>query len=205
MKRIAINFSTSKYWLGQDRLAKTIKNKSEFLSFRNESEINCHLHSEMMYGFKPASFLKAKELGYSTVLWLDASMYVLKDLSPLFDHIEKYGYFFQDSGWYNKDWTSLSATEYFGTDKGKMISAGVIGLDLNNQEAIEFLTLWNKSMLDGMFNGSHENYRHDQTAASLIIQNMGLAITPNNTFWQYGLPEDKTIHDNILIIANGIV
>lgn len=206
--RVVTNLSTKKYWKGQDRLKNTLRTNSpsvKSIMFMDEEDVLAKPHAVSMYGFKPKSFFKLFNMGYTSILWLDASMYVLKDLTPIFEHIEKHGYFWQDSGWSNERWTTEKAKAYFGRNHGTMISSGVLGLDLTNPIALNFLNEWQKASNDGMFNGSHENYRHDQSAASLIIQYMGLEITENNTFWQYGKPEEKPLHENILIVANGIV
>lgn len=204
--RAVINVSTKKYWQGQERLVNSLLESNRGIAALlcvDEVEVNAPLHTESMYAFKPYSFARAAEQRYTTLLWLDASMYVLKDLTPIFDQIERDGYFFQDSGWTNERWTPPHVKDYFGTNEGKMISSGVLGLDLNNPIGREFLIKWKQASDDGMFNGDYETSRHDQTCASLIIQNMGLTITPNNTFWTYG--EIDTVYpDNILIIANGI-
>lgn len=205
--RVVTNVSTKKYHKGQERLIQTLKKhcKQDVITFDSEKQVHAKYHKQSMYGFKPKAFLKLHKMGYTSILWLDASMYVIKGLTPIFKEIEKTGYFFQDSGWVNSDFTPDNVKQYMGTDKGKMISSGVVGLDLNNELAMEFLKRWDKASEDGMFNGSYENHRHDQTLASLIIEDMKLKITPNNTFWQYGKPEEKPLHKNILILANGIV
>lgn len=204
--RCIINVSTNKYRKGQERLSETLKGNTDahLLLYTKESDVEAPTHQESMYGFKPMAFQKAYELGFTTVLWLDASMYILKDLNPIFEHIEEHGYFWQDSGWENDRWTTPEAEEYFGTNQGRMISSGVVGLDLYHPDASDFLYLWLGAMQDGMFNGSHEVTRHDQLCASLIIENMSLNITPNNTYWQYGKPNETMFHENILIIADGI-
>lgn len=207
MSRVIVNVSTKKYWKGQDRLVTTLKNNNnaQVLAYRHESDVGALSHKESMYGFKPKAMEKAYELGFRTILWLDASMYVIKNLEPIFNIIERKGYFFQDSGWMNNRWTTPEVKNYFGTDSGKMISSGVLGLDLNSFEGKEFYERWLKAMEDGMFNGSHDDFRHDQSCASLIIENMKLNIAPNNSYWQYGDIIQKPIHEDILIIANGIV
>jgi hypothetical protein len=206
MKRVVINLSTKKYKAGQVRLIDTFMQHPQSAGisvYAKESLIGAPPHSECMYGFKPVFFQYARSMGYRVVLWLDASMYIRKSLDPLFDHIEKHGYFFQDSGWMNDRWTTPEQKAYFGTDAGKMISSGVIGLDLRHPEANTFLDCWVLAAKKGMFNGSHEVTRHDQTCASLIVEQLGLTITPNHTFWTYGQPHDN-FDDNILIVANGI-
>lgn len=206
MARCIINVSTQKYWKGQDRLIDTLKGKTDadLLMFRSEQEVMAKPHSEMMYSFKPRAFVKAQDLGYTSLLWLDASMYAIKDLNPLFEHIEQHGYFFQNSGWKNSDFYNSKARRYYGEPHGDMISSGVLGLSLTNPDSKEFLFRWFRDMTYGMFNGSHSDWRHDQSSASLTIQSLGLTITENNTFWQYGKPDEPPLHENILIVANGI-
>ncbi len=203
MDKCIINVSTKKYWKGQRRLKSTLQGNTDadLLFFKHEEQVGALSHHESMYGFKPMAFKKAYDLGYRKILWLDASMLVIKDLNPIFEAIEKDGYFFQDSGWMNDRWTTEKAKSYFGTDQGKMISSGVLGLNLDNPVASDFLYLWIGAMNDGLFNGSHETYRHDQSAASLIIEKMKLKITSNNMLWNYGR---VPFHEDILILADGI-
>lgn len=206
MKRCIVNLSTLKYDKGQMRLRSTlIGNTDADLRFYNEeSDVGAPLHRNNKYAFKPYAIDKSRREGYDVVLWLDASMYVRRPLGTLFEKIEKHGYFWQDSGWMNDRWTTPEQETYFGTNKGRMISSGVIGLDFRTKVANDFLNHWLQAAKAGMFNGSHDVTRHDQTAASLIIEKMGLGIVENNEFWSYGNPSES-FEDNILIIANGIV
>lgn len=205
--RAIVNLSTKKYWPGQNRLIESLKDKTDatLFMFRSEEEVGAPLHSENPYAFKIYAIEKVLRAGFEQILWLDASMYILKDLTPLFEHIEREGYFFQYSGWDNSQWTDERALEYFLTNEGKMFATGCFGLDFTNTLAIEFFKRWEQSMLHGMFKGSHEDHRHDQTCASIIAYQMGLKLSPNHTFWQYGKADEKPIHENILLIADGIV
>lgn len=206
LKRAVINVSTAKYWVGQQRLSGSLLvNKGNYIQcfYQHEAEVAAPFHTDNMYAFKPYAMKHVADAGFTTLLWLDASMYVLNDITPIFEAIERDGYFFQDSGWMNERWTTAEVLGYFGTNKGRMISSGVLGVNILNPDGKEFLDSWFQACNDGMFNGSHDNYRHDQSAASLIIEQMGLKITDNNTFWTYGKATD-TFGGNILIVADGI-
>lgn len=48
--------------------------------------VKSYTHAEMPYQFKTALIQKALELGYERIIWLDSSMQLKKDLTPLFDH-----------------------------------------------------------------------------------------------------------------------
>lgn len=206
MKRVIVNLSTSKYVRGQQRLFRSLigNMQGDAMHFQRETQVGAPSHQTHPYAFKPYAMREAKRRGYDSILWLDASMLVLRDITPIFEEIEKTGYFFQDSGWTNDRWTTPEQEAFFGTNKGKMISSGVLGLSMQSLEAQAFLARWRAAAAAGMFNGSHDITRHDQTAASLIIQQMGLKITDNETYWKYGQPTD-TFTDNIVLIANGIV
>lgn len=200
--KAVVNVSTQKYRNGQERLYNSLKQYPvSLLFFHGEKEIGCLPHSQSMYGFKPYAMELARNAGATSVLWLDASMVAIKDISPIFDHIEKHGYFFQDSGWMNNQWTNDATFDYFDTDAGPMMSTGVLGLDFNNKLAIQFFEYWMQSCKDGIFNGSHTNHRHDQTCASIIAHKLRMGLTENNTYWNYG---KYPFHENIVILADGI-
>lgn len=202
-KRCVINLSTEKYWKGQERLVASIPNY-EVLTFKSVDEVGAPPHSENNYAFKCYAFIKAYELGYRQILWLDASMRAIRDIKPIFDIINKDGYFFQDSGWPNNRWTNESALEYFGTNEGEMLSSGVLGLDFNNPLAYQFFDEWTAAMREGIFNGDWGNHRHDQTCASLIAYKLGMKLQDGNTFFVYGKDDEPTISDKTVLLADGV-
>ncbi len=202
--RAIVNYSTEKYYKGQDRLFKSIPVFSGACVMLKERSLKTPSHSENPYAFKIYAFEYAHALnfGYQQIVWLDASMYAVKPLEPLFEHIEREGYFLQDSEWPNSRWTNKRALEYFGTNEGQNISSGCVGLDFTKPIGREFFKLWKQSMLDGIFKGSWEDHRHDQTCASLIALKLGMTISPKDTFFQYAT--EPPIKEHILLIVDGI-
>lgn len=206
-KRCIVNLSTERYWTGQTRLIKSAHEHSpdiDVLTFGSESEVGAAPHSENNYSFKPMAILAAYNMGYRQILWLDASMNVIKPLEGVFDLIDSDGYFFVDSGWPNSRWTNEAAKEYFGTNDGEMLSSGILGLDLSNPLAYQFFDAWTQAMRDGIFNGDWESHRHDQTAASLIAHKMGMKLQEANTFMVYGKEANEWITDKTVMLADGI-
>jgi hypothetical protein len=206
ISRCIVNVSTDKYRKGQKRLATSLRNNTNatVLLFESEEEVGAAPHAEMNYSFKPMAMIKAYEAGYRQILWLDASMRAIKNIDVIFEIIERDGYFFQDSGWLNSRWTHAEALAYFGTDEGPMLSSGVLGLDLDSEIGYKFFDQWTQAMRDGMFNGSWDIYRHDQSAASLIAYKMGLKLQPGNTFFVYGKDDEPTITEQTVLLADGI-
>lgn len=207
VKRCVVNVSTERYWPGQKRLVKSLKTHTpdiDILTFGSEAEVGAAKHKVNNYSFKPMAMLKAYEMGYRQILWLDASMNVIKDITGIFDLIDKDGYFFVDSGWPNSRWTNDRALEYFGTNDGEMLSSGILGVDLTNPQAYSFFDAWTQAMRDGIFNGDWSNHRHDQTAASIIAHKMGMKLQEANTFMVYGKEGNEFIADKTLMLADGI-
>lgn len=206
ISRCIVNVATERYWPGQARLVESLAGKTDakILTFKSEIEVDAEPHSVNNYSFKPMAILKAYEQGFRQILWLDASMNVISDLKPLFDVIDKDGYFLVDSGWPNSRWTNDKALEYFGTNEGEMLSSGILGLDLTNPLAYQFFDKWTQAMRDGMFNGDWDLHRHDQTCASLIAHKMGMKLQEANTFMVYGKQGNEFITEKTLMLADGI-
>lgn len=66
-------------------------------------------HAETPYAFKAYALKEAFELGYTTLLWADACMLPIAKLAPLWERIERDGYWFSRCGYTNYEWTADSA------------------------------------------------------------------------------------------------
>lgn len=141
-------------------------------------------HNEMPYQFKTALIQKAIELGYERVIWLDSSMQLKKDLTPLFD-TESGITVFENLG--HPTWKYLSdqaANKLFGdidyTEWLKQIPqiwGGAFALDLTKQKAKEFFTELKEYSCNGSFKESGSTrtgfiaHRHDQSVMSVLLHN----------------------------------
>lgn len=215
-KRCIISLATkaNRYVDNLARLSNSLRDNfktGDFLGFIHESSVGAPLHSENPYAFKVYAFNKAIELGYTSVLWLDTSVYAVGNVDSIFDDIENQGLVFQDAGHKLGDWCNDETLSYFGltrlmADKINMIgNAGFLGLDFTDSDANEFLNKWRLSMERGMFNGSWENHRHDMSCSSAIIEQMGLfdLAYSGDKVLQYGGIFDKVINETIILKAQG--
>jgi hypothetical protein len=66
-------------------------------------------HAEKPYAFKAYALDLAADAGYDTIVWADACMYPVQSMEPLFQRIERDGYWFSRNGWNNYEWTADSA------------------------------------------------------------------------------------------------
>jgi hypothetical protein len=178
---IIVNFATGHYLAGQQRLCKSVY-PYRYFAVDNYPAINSPTHSESPYQFKIHAIEKAFEKD-DIVLWCDASLWVVGDLSIIENIIKQDGYFMEEAGHYVGRWTNEHARNYFKLTEEEakqetggltMFSAGLIGLDKNSDIAMEFFRQWKASALAGCFKGSYENHRHDMTCASIIAQRLGM-------------------------------
>lgn len=180
MKAI-VNVATSQYVYGKKRLRESLQEhyNGDVYMYDNEYEVESPTHQENPYAFKIYAIEKMRQMGYKQVLWLDASVYAVKNVQPLFDWIKEKGFFMEAAGHWTGTWCNDETLAYFGITRDEamqmpMFSAGFTGLDFENPIAVEFFEKWKASMNAGCFRGNWTNHRHDMTCASIIANQMGL-------------------------------
>lgn len=222
-----VSLEQERYVLGFKRLQQSLRKvgfDGDFLHFHNEEEIGCPKHSDVPYAFKPYAFKRAIELGYETILWCDAPVYATKDLDNIFAHIERKGYiFFDNPGFTIGDFTNDKCLKLFGMSRKEsfnhpMIMACCMGLNIHSKEGMEFYTRYIAAAQNGSFVGRWNNndytesfdtrcrgHRHDQSAASIIISQMGLDIlTGHETYFTYfNHPGMMPVADSVCLFSQG--
>lgn len=205
-----INFASGRHVRGQDRLRTSLQETGfdgKFLSWVAESQIGAPLHRENPYAFKIHAFDQAISQGYSNILWVDASVWAIKDVKPIFDHIDKYGYLMQEAGQFVGEWTNDECLNYFGITReeaNKMLmygNAGFLGLSVTSPIAMHFFNNWKVAMRDGIFKGSWDNHRHDMSCGSIIANNLNMTYQSAHDFMNYG---DSPKNDTVCLLAKGI-
>lgn len=104
---------------------------------------------DVPFAFKPFLFEEVKNLGYQTVLWLDACCIPVKSLDPVFDYIQQKGICFYSYGDLQNWREFISGYAYlmpflpiFKGGQYEQISSQVVGLDLSNSKACDLLNGW---------------------------------------------------------------
>lgn len=177
---IIVNFSTREYKIGQKRLAASL-GKHPYLMFSNYEEIGSPTHQESPYEFKIHAIEKAFEKD-DICLWVDASMWLVGDLTKIENLIKQDGYFISEAGAWVGSWTNAHTRKYFNltAEEAKvpggftMFSAGLLGLNLKSELAMRWLYEWKQSALAGCFSGDWSDHRHDMTCGSIIAQRLGM-------------------------------
>lgn len=208
---IVVNFSTSVYAPGQQRLSKSLGNHKQ-LMLNDYTAIGSPTHQESPYEFKIWSIEAAAKFD-PVVLYCDASMYAVGDLGKIEEIIKRDGFFGQEAGHWIGDWTNQFTRDYFKLTSEEvkvpggmcMFSAGLLGLDLNNPKAIDFLAQWKASAQAGCFRGDWSNHRHDMSSASIIAQRMGFEFQRGGSLMSYIGNGYGTPDPEVVIYCQGIV
>lgn len=185
------------YPSGTQRLIDTTeayRNGIDILTWQDILPPGARLHEQSNYGFKTYAFREAFNQGYENVLWCDSSIYAIKDIAPVFDKLNEYGYYFIDNGF------SLAET---GTDKlldfeniGRIeadaipeITTCLFGI---TEEILQVYLQWLIYEQNNLFNGSRQHdpkdsahprfrfCRHDQSALSLAAYKF--KVKPNGRY-----------------------
>jgi hypothetical protein len=184
----------------------------DFFGFTSESQIGAPPHLDNPYAFKIYAIEKVREQGYTQILWLDSSVYAIRDTQPIFDEMERLGYIMQEAGCHVGTWCNDFTLDYFGITReeaNKMLcygNAGFLGLNFNNELAVNFFKLWKYSMEAGCFNGTWDNHRHDLTCGSIIANKLDIAkdYKSGNEWLEYAAPFDPPKNDTIILKAQGL-
>ncbi len=196
--RCIISFADGKGWYhkGHNRLKAACEKhfSGKLFLINNYGVIGSPSHTENPYAFKVYCIEYARKLGYSTILYIDSSLYPVKDCDAMFDYIEENGHLMQKAGHWLRTWCNDFSRHYFNITADELqnvdlYSAGFTGLDFTHPRSVEFFDKWKQSMLDGAFKGSWqkknnpgeftnspeaEGHRHDLTAASIIATRLGM-------------------------------
>lgn len=194
MNRCIVNVGIGHWYpKGTERLRKSLEGRydGDILFFNDVLPPNARPHNVSNYGFKIHAIQSAIDNGFDTILWLDCSMYAVKDITPIFDKIKKNGYYFINNG-FNAAQTltdnALHNLEITRDEAEKIpeVASGLFGLDMKNKKAAEFYRQWKYHEAVGSFNGSRNHNpkdstdprflfsRHEQSVASVLLHRLGM-------------------------------
>jgi hypothetical protein len=153
-------------------------------------------HSESPYGFKVHAIKAAYEKGYTSILWLDSPAYAVKeDISPIFDKIEKEGYYAMSHIDPLENYIgdkSLAVFGYFRNDVRlsgiNLPSGSCYGFNLASPMGIKIFTQLLLAEENLLFK-DYPPHRHDETLLALIMKWFDLPVFTFDPLFQSDSPE----------------
>lgn len=214
IKRCIVSLATknSRYVDGLARLSNSLRDNADgidFLGFIHEHSVGAPLHTENNYAFKVYAIQKAIDAGYTSILWLDCSVYAVAPVQPIFDLMEQHGYWFEGNGCWLGEWCNDKALDYYDIDRHSamsvpMIQSGFMGFNL---DGIIGRKLWDSFFVAynwDLFNGSWVDHRHDQSCMSAILTKHNIPFSHTAEYVQYAGIYDKVLNDKIIFKCQGL-
>lgn len=195
--RTIVNLCTddSRYVGGTERLRSSFStqrnSQCSLTIFKGVDSCGAPRHQDNPYAFKLYA-MKSAGLDFRSVLWLDSSVVLVRDTTPIWELLEEQGVFFEDSGHSVGQWCNDRVLSNFGITREEahampMFSAGFSGVNFQHEIGKEFFIRWWESMERGDFKGDWSDHRHDMTCGSIIANQMGLKnlYTSGGMFFPY--------------------
>jgi len=224
-KRAIVTLANNASWYrkGQERMIHSLGGRftGKIFPFKSEQEVGAKPHSISPYGFKVHAFDHAFNHGYDLVLWIDSSVYCIRDTESVFATIHREGYIMQEAGHMVGTWANDASLEYFGITRDEAMkmpmygNAGFLGLKKGDETAMEFLKRWRDAEKSGIFKGDWKNdsnseskdprckgHRHDMTCGSIIANQLDMKYKRAGQWLQYKPEFQPPKHENIIFGAH---
>jgi hypothetical protein len=151
-------------------------------------------HSESPYGFKVHAIKAAYERGYTSILWLDSPAYAVKeDISPIFEKIEKEGYYAMSHIDPLENWVGEFTLAHFAMRrdllKGYNLPSGsCYGFDFSKPHIETLFDSMCTKERQGFFNSETISeggwHRHDESVLAMLLIQFGLPIFTHDPLFQ---------------------
>jgi hypothetical protein len=112
--------------------------------WRDEYPKNSPTHQQTPFAFKAHAFREALSAGYTTILWLDASVWAVSNIARVVARIQTDGHLFVYNGWKLGQWCSDYSLARFGVDRDWAmdqpdLTAMLMGVDVTHRKSSEWL------------------------------------------------------------------
>jgi hypothetical protein len=159
-------------------------------------------HVTNPYAYKLVAMKEAVMAGATHVLWLDASLWAIKGLMPVFDWIDEFGIYGFHTGYSIGQtatdklllWSGLGRDDAMNIPE---IATGAVGINFKNPDASKAFKIWDQMSKEGLFKNSRvkdpadsEDPRHlfsrqDQSAFGVALWMAGVKVKQNELVMYY--------------------
>ena len=115
-----------------------------------------------LYGFKPHAIQRARNLGYTKIVWFDPSTLPTVDVSVLFKSLDTHPMIVRKGDNPLSKMTNQKAKDWFGVTEGDLVGVNhiggtVYGFNFNDPKVCEVFELWKKAEEEGIF-GNQDSF-----------------------------------------------
>lgn len=180
---------------------------------------NDYFDSSCPYTVKAAILKQTINDGFDKILWVDCSVWLHQNPQPIFDIIEKEGYFIMDSGYNCAQTISDNALQLANItrDEAELIPEAwscIFGVNLNHPKGLKIAEDFLHLCEIGVFKGSREHdnqskdprfkfHRQDQSALSIAAHWSNAKLTPNTKYMAY-VGQDHVITEDTIFKMQGL-
>jgi len=187
----------SPYEKGQKRLIESLR----FHGFRHDilafQDFPNDYYQKKTYNIKASCMHEARDMGYQVLLWLDSSVWAIRAVEPIFDHIMHHGYYFHSNGFNLGRTMNDKALRYFRLSREQAynmpdLTSSMFGLNLSHPQSLWALDDWLQSAKDGLWLSSRDPIlgypsdfvgdRQDQSCLTAIMHKHGMSMIPRGVF-----------------------
>jgi len=197
-RRVIVNVATRPGDVhGQERLAASLSTYGGGIAsvlWANTLPPKSPNHADMPYAFKVYAIEHVARRGFTSILWVDASVWFIKSPVPIFEWMEKFGAYTCgiEGGYVLGTWCSDAALDMLNVSRDDafripLVFGGCYGVSTEHESGRELLSRMSMHARDGSFRGSWTNanqevstdvrvlgHRHDMSALSVIANRIGL-------------------------------
>ncbi len=187
---------------------QSIENGYDAMVWTNDFPPGSPTHDQVPYAFKPFAIQAARDAGYTKILWMDSKCYILSQVTPIEEALEKDGYWFVEDGMTVGEWSKDSALPLFGITREEgfgmnVIAAKHFALNFEHKIARDFFDAymgyavdndgeayigpWTNENGEASTDKRVRGHRHDQVCGSVVRHKLGMKLSPNNVVdWRDG-------------------
>ena len=182
---------------GQKRLTSSLSAHGEgvpFLHWTNALPPGSPAHADVPYAFKVYALEEAARRGFTSILWVDASVWFVRSPGTMFDWMEEKGAYTckLGGGYVIGTWCSDMALPLLGVDRERafdipLVLGGCYGISTTHLIGKALLKSLSQHARDGSFRGAWTNanyevsadprvkgHRHDMPALSLTVHELDI-------------------------------
>lgn len=183
-------------WSGRNINADYIDGAPDLLTWIDVFPINSKLHPESPYGFKIHSMDAARLLGYTSILWTDSPAWAVKRPAPIFEKMEKEGYYVMSHTDPLCNSVGEDILEKFQVTRDQLNREGLnlpsgscYGFDLTHPKGKVLFENMLQHEKEGLFFSKDGRHRHDEAILALNMRRLGFPVFFNDPLFQSDSPE----------------